>query len=532
MSMEGKLHILAIDDSVDDRTFYRRVLAEAFGERLQFAEEADGESGLAAIAKAEPTCVLLDYSLPGQNGVEVLKRIRVRNPHLAVILLTGYGNEAIAVRAMKEGAQDYITKGAITAETLSHVVRAAIETSALRRRVSEQRAALEVFTQALAHDLKEPVRTVNSFAKMICSGEVESEDREELTRHIRDAGERMSLLIDSVFSYTQLDGQGKPRHEIVGLGEAVAAAEVNLAALFRDRGTVVRADGLPDVMGSRIQIIQVLQNLMSNSVRHSPGPVCISIDAAREGAFQRVFVRDDGPGIEAEHQIQIFEPFRRLNRDNDHCGLGLTICQKIVEAHGGKIGCQSEIGRGASFFFTLPAAGARADAGAGKSSGVPEAALAAGARKAVVGDKVANVLLVDDREDDILFARTFVTGKVGMTCNLLVAHDGKEGLATLRERIAADDPIDLILLDINMPVMNGFEMLEAMRKDAALDGIPVVMCSGSTREKDMERSRKLGAIGYLAKPVRFEHLQPVIAQSTRVRLAQNGAGRPLLLRVA
>jgi CheY-like chemotaxis protein len=144
---------------------------------------------------------------------------------------------------------------------------------------------------------------------------------------------------------------------------------------------------------------------------------------------------------------------------------------------------------------------------------------------------VANVLLVDDRDDDVLFTRTFITGPLGMHCNFLVAHDGKAGLEAIRDRAGTEDPVDLILLDINMPVMNGFEMLEAMGEDETLGRIPAVMCSGSTREKDVARSRALGALGYLAKPVRFEHLQPIIARSASLRLAESGAGQPVLLRV-
>lgn len=299
---EESMSVLVIDDSVDDQMFYRRVLKQAFGDRLRLEEEVSGESGLAAIERNEPRCVLLDYSLPGRNGIEVLKLLRAKHPHLPVVLLTGQGSEAVAVQSMKEGAQDYITKASITPESLGRVIRMAIDNSALQRRVGEQHAALELFTEALAHDLREPVRTVQS--------------------------------------------------------------------------------------------------------------------------------------------------------------------------------------------------------------------------------------LVDDRDDDVLFTRTFITGPLGMHCNFLVAHDGKAGLATIRDRLGTEDPVDLILLDINMPVMNGFEMLEAMGEDAALSHIPVVMCSGSTRERDVERSRSLGALGYLAKPVRFEHLQPIIAKSTRIRLAESSAGQPVLMRVA
>jgi signal transduction histidine kinase len=523
--MEDTLNVLVIDDSVDDRMLYRRVLKEAFGERLSLAEEASGESGLGAIEKTAPRCILLDYSLPGRNGIEVLKLIRLKHPHLPVILLTGQGSEAIAIRSMKEGAQDYITKAAITPEMLGLVIQMAIEKSALQKRIDEQHVALEIFTQALAHDLKEPVRTVCSFAQMICDGGVGVSGRDDYVGYIRDAGERMALLIDSVLSYTQLDGLGKPEREVVSLNETVESAKANLAALFREHDTTMSADPLPEVAGCRIQIIQVLQNLMLNAVSHSSKPVHIRIGAASDDRAVRVAVRDDGPGIAPEHQRQIFEPFRRLNRDNAHCGLGLAICQKIIEAHGGKIDCESEIGAGSSFFFTLPRATA-VDSGSAREEVI------VGTSESGESVRVANVLLVDDRDDDILVTRAIITGPLGMRCNFLVAHDGKAGLEKLRDQFCKNDPVDLVLLDINMPVMNGFEMLKAMGEDADFRRIPVVMCSGSPREKDKERSRTLGAIGYLTKPVRFEHLQPIIAKSSGIRLAQDAPGPPILMRLA
>jgi signal transduction histidine kinase len=523
MTMEETLTVLVIDDSSDDRMLYRRVLREAFGDRLRFLEEGSGESGLAVIAKGEPRCVLLDYSLPGRNGIEVLKRIRVAHKHLPVILLTGQGNEFVAVQAMKEGAQDYITKTAITAESLSHVILMAIENGDLQKRVDEQRAALEIFSQALAHDLREPVRSVCSFAEMICNGEIEGDVRDEYMRHIRDAGERMALLIDTVTSYTQIDGSVEPERETFGLQEAVTAAMANLSALFRERGTAVTVEKLPEVTANRTQIIQVLQNLMANSVSHSPEPVRIGVAAMHGREAVRVCISDNGPGIAFEHQERIFEPFRRLNRDNAHCGLGLAICRKIVEGHGGTIGCESEIGAGASFFFELPGAAAVAE----EKSTAEEPAVATPAPPN--GTMVANLLVVDDRDDDILFTRTFLTGPLGMHCNFLVAHDGKAGLEAIRERLG-EDPVDLILLDINMPVMNGFEMLKVMSDDTTLRLIPVVMCSGSRRDKDMELARNLGAVGYLAKPVRFEHLQPIIAKASGLRLTEGGAGQPILMR--
>jgi signal transduction histidine kinase len=460
--------------------------------------------------------------LPGRNGLEVLKRIRAARPHLPVVMLTGQGNEAIAVQSMREGAQDYITKADITSESLGRVVRTAIDTAALQRRVEQQRLTVELINHALAHDLREPVRTVRAFAAILRDGKIGDERRDDYLRHIRDAADRMAMLLDSVSAYTELDGARPPGREVFALIDAASDAAANLSALFGERGAVVSIDSLPRVNANRLQITQVLQNLMSNAVGHSAGPVGISLQAASEGASVRVVVRDDGPGVAPDHQRRIFEPFQRLNRDDRHSGLGLAICRKIVEAHGGEIGCDSVLGEGASFHFTLPGAPAAVDA--------RPATGAVAAPTLIEGAALANVLLVDDRDGDIELARIFLSPPHGMRCNLLVARDGEEGLAVIRDQGARNDPVDLILLDINMPVMNGFEMLEAMGKDAC-SRIPVVMCSGSTREEDRSRSHALGAVAYLAKPVRFEQLQPIIAAAAGVQLVQDDGGPRLLMRV-
>jgi signal transduction histidine kinase/CheY-like chemotaxis protein len=148
------------------------------------------------------------------------------------------------------------------------------------------------------------------------------------------------------------------------------------------------------------------------------------------------------------------------------------------------------------------------------------------------GVTLANVLMVDDRDEDILFERSVLTGPRGMRCNFLSAHDGKEGLEAIRDRLRGNDRVDLVLLDINVPVMNGFEILQAIVEDADLKEIPVIMCSGSIWEKDIERARVLGALGYMVKPAFLEDLRPIIAKASNIRLVQSAAGRSVLMRVA
>jgi len=496
------LKILVIDDSEDDCMVYRRALGEQHDPGYTVVEASEGDEGLQRIGEDEPACVLLDYSLPGRNGVEVLKRIRTHHPFVPVVMLTGQGNEGIAVTAMQEGAQNYIGKAGITAETLDHAIHMAVEHCALRKRVEEQRASLAVFTRALAHDLKEPVRTVQSFVGIVAEEETFSATGRTYLEHVRNAAERMRMLIDTVFLYTRLDDPFSIEKEVVGLAAALAEAEANLRQLVDERAAVIEQGPLPEVYVNRPQMIQVLQNLLSNAIRHNPRAVTIRVGAREDKDGWLLRVEDDGAGVDESKLEVIFQPFKRLVRqDEAGAGLGLAICRKIVESHGGKIWCESRPGDGASFLFTLPKppveiATAR-DAGAATTA-------APGPARA---ERLARVLLVDDREEDVALMQILLFRRGNVQCDVSVARSGKEALERLR---GCEGPIDLVLLDINMREMDGLEVLERLEKEPALGRPVIVMCTGSTYDDDMRRAKALGAAGYLVKPVTFGQLEPVL----------------------
>jgi signal transduction histidine kinase len=141
--MPESIRVLIIDDSPDDQLLYRRALSKGAEFVYDIVGATNGDDGLASMADAKPDCVLLDYSLPGRNGIEVLKRLRAQHPFLAVAMLTGQGNETVAVAAMQEGAQNYISKSSITPETLQRAVCVSIEHCAMQKRIFEQHSALE-----------------------------------------------------------------------------------------------------------------------------------------------------------------------------------------------------------------------------------------------------------------------------------------------------------------------------------------------------------------------------------------------------
>lgn len=512
--------ILIIDDNPDDRLLCKRALAGRPEGAPVFEEAAGGDSGLDSIASHYPDCVLLDYSLPGHNGIEVLKRIRGLYPHLPVIMLTGQGSEVVAVQSMKEGAQDYVVKATLSTELLARAVRTSIAHCALEQRIDEQRDALEIFTRALAHDLREPVRTIRSFVDLMAADKDSPEKTETYFGFVSDAADRMAMLIDTVFLYTQLDGPRATGAALCDTDQALAEVCENLRLLITERRATITHEALPTVMAHHAQMIQVLQNFCVNAVRHSPHPVAIHVRAVAQGPNWLFSVADTGPGIPAGFNEKIFAPFKRLASNEEGAGLGLAICRKIVELNGGKVWCESTPGAGATFFFTWPretTAQVR-----------PEAQPSPQPGPATAPPRLATLLVVDDRRADVELTRLMLADVAKLRCNLRVAFDGREALAILQAELAGSNLIDVMLLDINMPVMDGFELLERMNQDQSLKQTSVVMCSGSTYDRDMDRARDLGAIGYVVKPPWFDKLLPILQAAPNVRLERDGAGYVLL----
>ncbi|HEU5046555.1 MAG TPA: response regulator [Rickettsiales bacterium] len=524
--MNQKLCVLVIDDNIDDRILCQRELRHAFGDNVTVLEAGSGDSGLEAIETYQPDCVLLDYSLPGRNGVEVLKRIRARNAHIPVIILTGHGNEGVAVEAMKEGAQDYITKSTIAADTMQRIIPMAVEHGEMQKRIDDQRNSLEIFTRALAHDLKEPMRTIQSFTAMILENWNSPDKMQKYFRFIQDATSRMTMLIDTVFLYTQLDAEEQVQMETLDMIRVLKDTKENLNHLISEYGAEITVGTLPYAYANRIQILQVWQNLLSNAIRHGGPNVHIRIGAGEHDGHWLFSVSDDGPGIDPQYYAKVFMPFKRLSDVKEQgAGLGLAICKKIVELHGGTIWCEPNEEGGTSFMFTLPKA--QPDAVQMQAVAIPSRAEEL---EAVDIEKLATILLVDDRKSDIELTKIILMDNARMQCKMLVANDGQEALSTLRREVMEGRSVDLVLLDINMPGIDGFEVLEYIRSSGDLKHIPVIMCTGSTYDEDRRRAEELGADGYLVKPVCFERLAEIVQNINNVSLSGAGDGYLLLRR--
>ena len=514
--------ILVIEDSEDDRALYRRALKECETVKYDVAEAEDGDEGLRRCGEMAPDCVLLDYSLPGRNGVEVLKRLRVKHPHLPVVMFTGQGNETVAVAAMQAGAQDYVVKSTITPDGVRRAISFAIAQCAMERRIHEQRLSLEIFTRALAHDLREPVRTIKSFMSVLSDRELLSPDGRRYFGYVHDAADRMGSLIEAVYYYTRLDASSEqPAKEACDLDKVFQDTLLDLGELIREREAVVTSANLPQVQGVTQQLRQVLQNLISNAIRHCDADPAVHVDAVEEPNAWLIRVTDNGDGVAEAQRDKIFEPFTRFaHRKAPGLGMGLAICKRIVEAHGGQIRCEAGETGGARFVFALP-----------KAHGATVTAPAKTATADAGRSQLAKVLVVDDNEAAIELTRIVLVEGAKLRCVLVGANGAREGLSLMRKAAEQNEGIDLVLLDINMPEMDGFEFLQKVREDQALSEVPVVMCTTSSYDKDMERAKTLGAAGYITKPAELGKLRALLNNMPTMKLSERADGK-ILLRVA
>jgi len=220
-------------------------------------------------------------------------------------------------------------------------------------------ADLRQFAYVASHDLQEPLRTVTNYVARIERKLQSSLDAQtkEYMQFVVEGARRMRMLIDDLLAYSSVDSH-PAAFGTVDMNAVVGQVVSNLEVAIRDSNASVKVSKLPNVQGDAVQLVLLFQNLLSNALKfHGGQPLMIEVYAERDGGDWRFAVHDNGIGIDPKYHRKIFEMFQRLNSPEKYpgTGIGLTISKKIVERHSGRIWVESEVAKGATFYFSLPA---------------------------------------------------------------------------------------------------------------------------------------------------------------------------------
>ncbi len=341
------------------RDYVSRLLAG----RYDVLPVPDGLKALAAAEADPPDLILTDVMMPGLDGFGLLRELRknARTRTVPVILLSARAGEDSAVEGLDAGADDYLAKPFSARELLARV-RTHLELARVRREwaneLEKANRELEAFSYSVSHDLRAPLRAIDGFSKMLLDeyGEKLDEQGCLYLDRVCAAAKKMAALIDDLLNLSRIS-RATLRREPVNLTELAQSTLATLRERSPSRDVSIKIAAGLQAHGDARLIVIVLENLLGNAWKFTAKNLRAEIAVGQENRRNETvfFVRDNGAGFDMTCADKLFTPFQRLHLDSDFegTGIGLATVQRVISRHGGRVWTEAEIGKGATFYFTL-----------------------------------------------------------------------------------------------------------------------------------------------------------------------------------
>ena len=397
-------------------------------------------------------------------------------------------------RALRD-AQGNPTGAVIISRDVSETVEAQRALELAKIEAEQANVAKSEFMSRMSHELRTPLNSVLGFAQIL-QMELEAPSELEMIGYIVKSGGYLLELINEVLDISRVEsGSIAVSLELVSI-EALVAECLKLVsgdAAAAGVEIVDQCDVARHVRADPQHLKQALVNLLSNAIKynHEGGTVTLTCD--EDGGRVRLRVTDTGPGVAPQLLDRLFAPFDRLDAESkgiEGTGLGLALSKGLMEAIGGSLGVESEPGTGSTFWLDLPLATTSTD--------FAEVELDVTQHSESNAALTATVLYIEDNIGNVRLLERLLVHKPNV--RLITSLEGCLGL-----QLAQQHRPDLILLDVHMPDLSGYEVLELLRGDVRTASIPVVMLSADASHEQIQRFRDAGARDYLTKPLDLQH---------------------------
>jgi signal transduction histidine kinase/ActR/RegA family two-component response regulator len=359
--------------------------------------------------------------------------------------------------------------------------------------------AKSAFLSSMSHELRTPLNAILGFAQILASKDMPTtpEQKLEFSGHILKSGRHLLTLINEILDLAKVEaGAVSLSMEPVLLAEVLAECEGMIAPLAAARGVRVLFPEAPTarLQADRTRLKQVLLNLLSNAVKYNRDGGAIVVDCAQPAPQRlRLSVQDTGMGLSPEQVAGLFQPFNRLGQEagtQEGTGIGLVVTRRLVELMGGEIGVTSSPGVGSVFWIELAVAGTD-----GALPAAPPAARSVPVPVDGAGPgEPHTVLYIEDNPANLKLVQEIVRFRSDL--RLVSAPDGHFGLS-----LARSQKPDVILMDLNLPGLSGFEVLAQLRREPETARIPAIAVSANAMRADIDRALAAGFTYYLTKPI-------------------------------
>src|SRR5579864_6663802 len=379
---EKPLQVLLVEDNAGDARLLREMFSTERAGNFELTHLLRMSEAVVHLRKGGVDIALLDLGLPDAHGLESVRLARAVAPDVPLIVLTGLDDEAIAAKAMKEGAQDYLIKGQIENRALPRALRYAIERQRMQSdliKTSEELKKLDEmksnFISIAAHELRTPMTSIKNAVDLILTKKIGdiTRDQEQFLLMAQRNIHRLSGLVGDLLDISKIEsGKFDLLWAKIDLKQLIENVFATLRPLADKKSLPLHLNysaEAPALRADAGKIEQVLINLVNNSIKFTPASGVITINVRQienvangsDGVrgYVEISVADTGIGIPEEHRMHLFERFYQVEsslsqRERGGTGLGLAISKGIIEAHGGKIWFACNEGKGSKFNFTLP----------------------------------------------------------------------------------------------------------------------------------------------------------------------------------